>query len=161
MDLTIITFIVPIEKEIRRIDKNGEEITKNICYILQFIDSTKFMARSSSNLFNNLSEGIHKIKCEHGCNDKNCETCRIKYKYCHCILEYTNFKDDLIEYKCLCCNKNIQQQFNQKLKERFFNMITISLFYCSKKVFILMNIWMIGKNSMKHHYLRKSIFIVT
>ena len=27
--------------------------------------------------------------------------CRIKYKYCDCFLEYTNFKDDLIEYKCL------------------------------------------------------------
>ena len=30
-----------IEKEITRIDKNGEEITKNISYVLQFIDSTK------------------------------------------------------------------------------------------------------------------------
>ena len=30
-------------------------------------------------------------------------------------------------------------------------MAIISLFYCCKKVFILMNIWMIGENSMKHH----------
>ena len=29
-----ITFTVPIEKEVARIDKNGQEITKNICYIL-------------------------------------------------------------------------------------------------------------------------------
>ena len=29
-----ITFTVPIEKEVTRIDKNGEEITKNIRYIL-------------------------------------------------------------------------------------------------------------------------------
>ena len=49
-----------------------------------------------------------------------CETCRIKYKYCDCFLEYINFKDDLIEYKCLCCNKNYQQKFDEKLKERFF-----------------------------------------
>ena len=33
-------------------------------------------------------------------------TCRIKYKDCECFLEYGNFKDDLIEYKCLSCKKN-------------------------------------------------------
>ena len=38
-------------------------------------------------------------------------------------------KDDLIEYKCLCCNKNYQHKFDEKL-----------LYYC-KKVFILMNIY--------------------
>ena len=56
-------FTVPIEKEVTRIDKNGEEITKNISYILQFIDSARFMASSLSNLVNNLFEGIHRIKC--------------------------------------------------------------------------------------------------
>ena len=30
----------------------------------------------------------------------------IKYKHWDCFLEYTNFKDNLIEYKCLCCIKN-------------------------------------------------------
>ena len=34
-----ITFAVPIEKEVTRTDKNGQEITKNISYILQGIDS--------------------------------------------------------------------------------------------------------------------------
>ena len=34
-----ISFTVPIEGEVTRIDKNREEITKNISYILQFIDS--------------------------------------------------------------------------------------------------------------------------
>ena len=68
------------------------------------------MARSLSNLVNNLSEGIHKIK----------------YKYRHhdnvkCFLKYTNFKNDLIEYKCLRCNKNYQQKLDEKLKERVFN----------------------------------------
>ena len=29
---------------------------------------------------------------------KKCETCRIKYYYCS-FLEYTDFKNDLIEYK--------------------------------------------------------------
>ena len=40
-------------------------------------------------------------------------------------------------------------------------MITIRLFYYCEKVFILMNISMVGKNSMKYHYLEKNIFIVT
>ena len=38
-----------------------------------------------------------------------------------CFLEYTNFKDYLIEFKCLCCNKNYQQKFDKKLEEQFFN----------------------------------------
>ena len=79
------------------------------------------MVSSLSNVVNNLSEGIHKIKWKYGHNDKKCQTCRIKYKQCNFFLEYTNFKDNLIEYKCLCCNKNYLQKFNEKLKERFFN----------------------------------------
>ena len=114
-----ITFTVPIEKEVTRIDKNGEEITKNISYILQFIDSGGFMVSSLSNLVNNLSEGIHRIKCKFTHDDKKCETCRIKSKYCNCFLEYTSFKDDLIEYKCLCCNKNYQRKLGEKFKEFF------------------------------------------
>ena len=38
-----IAFTIPIEKEVTRIDENGEKITKNISYILQFIDSARFM----------------------------------------------------------------------------------------------------------------------
>ena len=37
---------VPIEKEVTTSDNSVEEITKNICYILQFIDSARFMASS-------------------------------------------------------------------------------------------------------------------
>ena len=40
-------------------------------------------------------------------------------------------------------------------------MITRSLFYYYENVFILMNIWMIGKNLKKHHHLKKKIFIFT
>ena len=125
------------------------------------------MARSLSNLLNNLSEGIHRIKCKFGQDDKKCETCGIKYNYCACFLEYINFKDDLIEYKCLCCNKNYQHRFDEKLKERFFNRNGISnhdnneFILLLQKVFILINIWMIGKKLMKYHYLKKKIFTVT
>ena len=48
----------------------GKKITKNISYILQFIDSARFMASSSSNLVNNHSEGIYRIKCKFGHNKK-------------------------------------------------------------------------------------------
>ena len=65
-----ITFTVSIEKEVTRIHKNGGEITKNISCILQSIDSATFLTRSLSNLVNNLSEGIHKIKCKYGLDDK-------------------------------------------------------------------------------------------
>ena len=37
-------------------------------------------------------------------------------------------------------------------------MITISLFYYCKKVFFLMNIWIVGKNSMKHYYLERNVY---
>ena len=56
-----VTFSIPIVKEVKRIDKNGEEITKAISFRLQFIDSAKFMLSSLSNLIDYLSEGIHKI----------------------------------------------------------------------------------------------------
>ena len=54
------------------------------------------MASSLSNLVNNLSEGIHKIKCSHGHDDRKCETCGITYEVCNCFCENTNFKDDLV-----------------------------------------------------------------
>ena len=125
------------------------------------------MESSLLNFVNNLSEGLHRIKRKLGHGDKKCEIRGIKHKYRDCFLEYTNFKDDLIEYKCSICNKNYQQKFDEKLKERFFNTYkfsnheTISLFYCWKNVFIFMNIWMIGKNSMKYSYLKKEISTVT
>ena len=53
-------------------DKNGEEVTKDISHKLQFIDMRRFMASSLSNLVNNLSEEIHRIKCKYGHDDKKC-----------------------------------------------------------------------------------------
>ena len=97
-----ITFTVPIEKEVTRINKHGEEVTKNTSYLLEFIDRARFMASFLSNLLNILSEGIHRIKCKFGYSDKKCDTCGIKYKYCDCFLEYRNFNYNLIEYKSLC-----------------------------------------------------------
>ena len=61
------------------------------------------MTGSLSNLVINISDGIHKIKCKFRHDDKKCEICGIACKVCDCFFEYKNFKDGLIEYKCLCC----------------------------------------------------------
>ena len=84
------------------------------------------MASSLSNLVNNFSEGNYEIKCKYERDDKKCETFGTTYKACHSFLEYTKFKDDLLEYKCFCCNKNYQQKFDEKLKEQLFNIYKFS-----------------------------------
>ena len=144
-----------------------KEITKTISYKLQFIYSAKFMVSSLSNLFDNLSERIHKIKCKYRYYNKKCKSSAIKYKDCECCLEYTNIKDDLILYKCLCFNRNCQKMFYGNLRDllihtNVLSMTPIVLCYCCKKVFTYTDdARMIGKNSMKHHYQRKKIFTVT
>ena len=50
------------------------------------------MANSLSNLVDNLTKGIHKIKC----------------KDCDCFPEYESVKDNLIKYKYLLALKIIQ-----------------------------------------------------
>ena len=72
-------------------------------------------------------------------DDKKCETCGIKYKDCNCFLKYTNFKDNSIEYKCLCCNKNYKKKFNEDLKKQFFNKYKYSNHDISKFILLLQN----------------------
>ena len=78
-------FFIPIVKEVTNIDKDGNESVVTTSYKIKIIDSARFMAVSLSNLVDNLSEGIQKIKC----------------KDCDCFLEYESVKDKLIKYKCL------------------------------------------------------------
>ena len=56
------------------------------------------MASSLSNLVDNLTEGIHKVKC----------------KDCDCFLKYEN-KDNLIKYNCLSCNKDYSNKIDEEL----------------------------------------------
>ena len=108
-------------------------------YILhiKFIDNARFMSSSLSNVVNNLSEVIHIIKCNYEHDDKKCETYSIKYKYCNCFLEYTDFKDELVEYKCLYFSKTHQHKFEEKLKERLFNKYKFSNHGNNKFVLLL------------------------
>ena len=50
---------------------------------------------------------------------KKCKSCGVKHNDCDCFLEYKTFKDDLIECKCLCCNKNSPKDFDLLKKEKF------------------------------------------
>ena len=83
------TFSIPIEKEVIKNDEDGHESVATISYEIKLIGSARFMATSLSNLVDNLTEGIHKIKC----------------KECDCFLEYESVKDNSIKFKYLCCNK--------------------------------------------------------
>ena len=90
------TFSVQIEEEIRKVDKDDNEDIITISYKIKFIDSARFTASSLSNLVDNLTEGIHKLKC----------------KDCDCFLEYESVTDNLIKHKCLSCNKDCSNKIH-------------------------------------------------
>ena len=79
------------------------------------------MATSLSNLVDNLTEEIHKIKC----------------KYCDCFLGYESVNDDLIKYKCLSCNKKYSNRLDEELKKKSKNTFKFFNNYINK--FILMS----------------------
>ena len=105
------------------------------------------MASSISSFADKLAAKMHKTKSKYRHDNKKSETWGVKSKDCKCCIEYTNVKVDLIEYKCLCCNRNYQKKFNEYLKNRFAN---IYRFFNHD-----INRFMIGKYSAKHYYLRK------
>ena len=121
------------------------------------------MTTTLSNLINSLADRIHKIKCENEHDNKKSEMCGIKYKDCDSFFEYTNFKDNLIEYKCLCCNKNYQKKFGENLKNRFFKTYKYSKHDVNMFILLLTstNISMIGKNLVKLYCVKKKISTVT
>ena len=98
---------------------------------------------------------------------EKCETCGITYEVCDCFLKYTNFKENSIECKYLGSNKNLQQNFDEKLKERLLSIFRFPNHDNNQFILLmqdgvtLINMWMIGKNSMKYHYLEKKISTVT
>ena len=63
------------------------------------------MATSLSNLADNLTEGIHQIKC----------------KDCNYFFEYESAKGNLMKYKCLFYNKTYSNKTDEKLEKRFKN----------------------------------------
>ena len=61
-----------------------------------------------------------------GHNDKNVKHAKLNI----------SIADDLVECKCLCCNKNYQHKFDENLKEQFFN--TYKFFNHDNNKFILL-----------------------
>ena len=117
------------------------------------------MARSLSNLFDNLAEGIPKIKCKLIklliMLDWINQTWRIKCKDCESCLEYSNVRDDLIEYK----NTNIyvltritKKVCNLDITKKFSNLDINKFILLFLKGVYHINAWMFWKKSMKHRY---------
>ena len=104
------SFSIPIEIEVTKINKDGNDSAVTISYKREFIDSARFIATSLSNLVDNLTEGIHKIKC----------------KDYDCFLEYESVKDNSIKYKCLSYNKNSSNKISEELKKRLKSIFTFS-----------------------------------
>ena len=94
------TFSVPIESEIRKIDKDVNEDITTVSHKIKHIDSTRSVASWLSNLVDNLREGNYKIK----------------YKDCNCFLKYGSVNGNLIKYKCFYYNKNDSNSIDGKLK---------------------------------------------
>ena len=109
------------------------------------------MSMPLSKLIDNLSEGLHNNKC------LDCES----------VLDYIKTKNEKLILKCFNCKSYYEKDFNKELIERFASTYE----FCNKdlnkfilllrKGFILTNIWIIGKDLMKRHYLIKNLFIVT
>ena len=90
-----ITFSVPTEKE-------GDD-GKPTVYKIKFIDSFRSVSASLSSLVDSLSEGLYNIKC----------------KDCNSFLDYMNFYDDKLVYRCFGCKTNYNINFNDKLIDVF------------------------------------------
>ena len=102
---------------IRAVKKSVE----NISYKVKFVDSMRFMATSLTKRVDCLSEGTHRIKC----------------KNCNCFLKYENVKNNLMKHKCLSCNKNYSEKFNEELKKKSENTLRFSNSDINKFIFVV------------------------
>ena len=81
----------------------------------------KFLASTLLNLLGNLAEVIHEIKCKHF----------------DCFIQYQSFKDDLVNYKCLSCNKDYSNKLDKELKKKFKNIFKFSNNDINKLILLL------------------------
>ena len=104
------TFLLQWKNKLQKRDKTGNENVITTSYKIKFIDSARFMATSLSNHVDNLTEGIHRIKC----------------KYFDCFLEYESVKENSIKYKYLSFNEHYSNKIDEELKSRFKNTFKFS-----------------------------------
>ena len=127
-------------------DKDNKKSVETKSYIINIIDSIRFISTSLTHHVNNLSE-IHKEKFI----DKNCKS--------EC--EFKGVKNKELFYDCKNCRKEQLKKINQ-LIEKFSNTYEfcngdINKFVLMlRKVLIRMNIWTAGKDLMKYLYLIKN-----
>ena len=95
------TFSVPIEKEVKKINKDGHESVATISY------------RKNLLIVQDLWE-VHY------------EALMIICKDCDCFLQYESVKDNLIKYNCWSCNRDCSNKLNEKFKKWFKNTFTFS-----------------------------------
>ena len=108
-------FTVPIEKE-------GDD-GKPIVYKIKFIDSIRFVSTSLFSLVDSLSDGLYNIKC----------------KDCNSFLDYTNFYDDKLVYRCFDRKTNYNVNFNHKLIDVFSNTYNFCSGDINKFILLLRN----------------------
>ena len=119
-----ITFSVPIERKITKIDKDGNYKIVNKSHKIRFIDSFRFMSSSLSRLVDNLAADEIKNIFSYECED------------CHNKLYYLRFKDNSKLFKCFQCNSYHKKQFEHDLVNKFKNTYEL----CNKDIskFILL-----------------------
>ena len=100
-----ITFSVPIKKENKKKDKDGNDKITKISYKIKFIDNFRFMSTSLLNLVDNLSEGLHNEKCT------GCKLC----------FDFKSIKDNRLIFRGFRCKKNYEKDFKKELIKRFSN----------------------------------------
>ena len=134
-----ITFSVPIEKKL----DNGKTIT----YKIRFKDSYGFMSSTLSSLVDNLAD-INSEKCDNNC-------------------EYIGFRDNHLLLKCIDCNAWFKRDSKELIKRfaKFANTyefcnkdINNFILLLKKRVFTLMNTWIIGKDLMRRYCQIKKLF---
>ena len=121
---------------------------------MKFIDSCRFMQTKLSDLVDNLSE----------INDKECKKC-MEIKRIRSECEFIGLKDNRLKYKRKECDDTSAKSVDDLIKK-----FPITYKFCDgnlnkfvlllRKAFILMSIWIAGKDLMKHYYHPKKLFLV-
>ena len=88
---------VPIKKQTKKIDKDGNDEIVNISHKIKCFDSFRFMLSSLSNLVDNLSGGLQGDKCTDPISSP----------------DYMITKEDQLIFRCFECKKNYKKDFNK------------------------------------------------
>ena len=112
----------------RSLLKNGEEMTKNVPYILQFIYSARLWQAHNQMLLITLLNDFIKLNVNTHMKIKNFKIKELNISIATVLQLFTQTLKMiewhyiiLIGHKFLCCSKNYQQKFEEKPKGTIFN----------------------------------------